>query len=265
MAMIGQIKARGQVTNRLLMLTALNVTLTVLTAHAVLGFIHHSYGNDWITAICHPLYQFSGSLLVAYLLAKSFYWLRRCFDPAREQSALMLFIFLALAMTLLQALKLPALLAPLLAGIIVKHSDPRPHLWPQHFGSVGGVMVILLFVIIGASLNWRSLQTGVWIALLLIAARGGAQLLGVLLTGKPSGLSLRQSLALGISLAPMSGVAFVLAADIGQIFPALNDELEPVVMGMIFILEILGPILMQRSLRWIDEAQSTRQPWKPGG
>lgn len=265
MAMIGQIKARGQVTNRLLMLTALNVTLTVLTAHAVLGFIHHSYGNDWITAICHPLYQLSGSLLVAYLLAKSFYWLRRCFDPAREQSALMLFIFLALAMTLLQALKLPALLAPLLAGIIVKHSDPRPHLWPQHFGSVGGVMVILLFVIIGASLNWRSLQTGVWIALLLIAARGGAQLLGVLLTGKPSGLSLRQSLALGISLAPMSGVAFVLAADIGQIFPALNDELEPVVMGMIFILEILGPILMQRSLRWIDEAQSTRQPWKPGG
>ena len=177
----------------------------------------------------------------------------------------MLFIFLALAMTLLQALKLPALLAPLLAGIIVKHSDPRPHLWPQHFGSVGGVMVILLFVIIGASLNWRSLQTGVWIALLLIAARGGAQLLGVLLTGRPSGLSLRQSLALGISLAPMSGVAFVLAADIGQIFPALNDELEPVVMGMIFILEILGPILMQRSLRWIDEAQSTRQPWKPGG
>ena len=87
----------------------------------------------------------------------------------------------------------------------------------------------------------------------------------MLLTCKPSGLSLRQSLALGISLASMSGVAFVLAADIGQIFPALNDELEPVVMGMIFILEILGPILMQRSLRWIDEAQSTRQPWKPGG
>lgn len=265
MAMTGQIKARGQVTDRLLMLTAINVMLAVLTANAVLGFIHHSYGNDWITAICHPLYQLSGSLLVAYLLAKSFYWLRRGFDPAREQSALMLFVFLALTMALLKALKLPALLAPLLAGIIVKHTDPRPHLWPLHFGSVGGVMVILLFVVIGASLNWRYLQASAAVALLLIVTRSGAKLLGVLLTGKPSGLSLRQSLALGISLAPMSGIAFVLAADIGQIFPALNDELEPVVMGMIFILEILGPILMQRSLRWIGEAQSTRQRWKSGG
>lgn len=256
MAMTGQLKARGQVTDRLLMLTAINVTLAVLMAKLVLVFAHHSHGNDWVTAISHPLYQLSGSLLVAYVLAKGFYWLRRYFDPAREQSSLMLFIFLALTMVLLQTLKLPALLAPLLAGIIVKQTDPRPHVWPLHFGSVGGVMVILLFVVIGSSLTLTHFRVGASIALLLVLVRCGAKLLGVLLMGKPSGLSMRQSLALGVGLAPMSGVAFVLTSDIGQLFPALNAELESVVLSMIFVLELAGPILLQRSLIWIGEADN---------
>ena len=256
MAMTGQLKARGQVTDRLLMLTAINVTLAVLMAKLVLVFAHHSHGNDWVTAVCHPLYQLSGSLLVAYVLAKGFYWLRRYFDPAREQSSLMLFIFLALTMVLLQTLKLPALLAPLLAGIIVKQTDPRPHVWPLHFGSVGGVMVILLFVVIGSSLTLTHFRVGASIALLLVFVRCGAKLLGVLLMGKPSGLSMRQSLALGVGLAPMSGVAFVLTSDIGQLFPALNAELESVVLSMIFVLELAGPILLQRSLIWIGEAEN---------
>ena len=256
MAMTGQLKARGQVTDRLLMLTAINVTLAVLMAKLVLVFAHHSHGNDWVTAISHPLYQLSGSLLVAYVLAKGFYWLRRYFDPAREQSSLMLFIFLALTMVLLQTLKLPALLAPLLAGIIVKQTDPRPHVWPLHFGSVGGVMVILLFVVIGSSLTLTHFRVGASIALLLVLVRCGAKLLGVLLMGKPSGLSMRQSLALGVGLAPMSGVAFVLTSDIGQLFPALNAELESVVLSMIFVLELAGPILLQRSLIWIGEAEN---------
>ena len=256
MAMTGQLKARGQVTDRLLMLTAINVTLAVLMAKLVLVFAHHSHGNDWVTAISHPLYQLSGSLLVAYVLAKGFYWLRRYFDPAREQSSLMLFIFLALTMVLLQTLKLPALLAPLLAGIIVKQTDPRPHVWPLHFGSVGGVMVILLFVVIGSSLTLTHFRVGASIALLLVLVRCGAKLLGVLLMGKPSGLSMRQSLALGVGLAPMSGVAFVLTSDVGQLFPALNAELESVVLSMIFVLELAGPILLQRSLIWIGEAEN---------
>ncbi len=264
MAMTGQLKARGQVTDRLLMLTAINVALAVLTAKLVLGYIHHSYSNDWVIAICHPLYQLCGSLLVAYLLAKSFYWLRRYFDPAREQSSLMLFVFLMLTMVLLQAFKLPALLAPLLAGVIVKQTDPRPHIWPLHFGSVGGVMVILLFVMIGSSLTWEYFWIGGSVALLLILVRCGGKLLGMLVMGKPSGLSVRQSLALGVSLAPMSGVAFILTSDIGQLFPELNTSLKSIVLSMIFVLELLGPILLQRSLIWIGEVDKESSGGKNG-
>lgn len=256
MALTGQLKARGQVTDRLLVITAFNVAFAILIARVVMGYIHRSYGNDWLIAIFHPVYQLLGSLAVAYLLAKGFYLLRRYFDPAREQSSLMLFGLLMLTLALLQALKLPALLAPLLAGVVVKQTDPRPHVWPLHFGSVGGAMVILLFVMIGSSLNWKLFWLGGAAAFVLILVRCGGKLLGVVLLGGASGLSIRQSLSLGACLVPMSGVAFTLTDDIGQLFPAMNAELKTIVMSMIFVLELLGPIILQRSLIWIGEAQT---------
>ena len=255
MTLTGQLKARGQVTDRLMVLTALNVTYAILASKLVLAFIHRSYGNDWYIALFHPVYQLSGSLLVAYFLAKGFQWLRRYFDPAREPSSLLLFLLLLMVLALLQMLRLPALLAPLLAGVLVRHLDPRPHVWPLHFGSIGGVMVILLFVMIGASLTWSHVGLGGVLALILIVVRGGGKMLGVVLPAKAAGLSLRQSVALGIGLLPMSGVAFILTTDLGQLFPALNDELRAIVMSMIFVLELLGPILLQRSLIWVGEIE----------
>lgn len=255
MTLTGQIRARGQVSDRLMVLTALNVIYAILASKMVLAFIHRSYGNEWGIALTHPIYQLSGSLLIAFFLAKAFLWLRLHFDPAREQASLLLFLLLLMTMALLQSFKLPALLAPLLAGVLVRYLDPRPHVWPLHFGSIGGVMVILLFVMIGASLSWSHLGQGGLLALVLIMVRGTGKFLGVLLPAKLTGLSLRQSVALGVGLLPMSGVAFILTADIGQLFPELNNEVRSIVMSMIFVLELLGPILLQRSLVWVGEAQ----------
>ncbi len=260
MRVAGELRARGQVTDRLLVMTALNVVYAVIVANLVLGYIHRSYGGDWLAALLHPLYQLGGSALVALLLAKVFHVLRRHFDPQQEQASLLLFALLMLTMALLQTLKLPALLAPLLAGILVKHADPRPHLWPRHFGSVGGVLVILLFVMTGAALTWQHLFAGGFVALALIAVRSGGKLLGVLAFGRWSGITLRQSLALGLALSPLSGVAFVLTADIGRLYPALNAELGGIVLSMIAILELLGPVIVQQSLAWAGESRPQGNP-----
>lgn len=254
MRMAGELRARGQVTDRLLVMTALNVIYAVVLTNLVLGYIHRSYGGDWLAALLHPFYQLGGSLLVALLLARAFRLLRRHFDPQQEQASLVLFALLMLTMALLQALLLPTLLAPLLAGILVKRSDPRPHLWPPHFGSVGGVLVILLFVMTGAALTWSHLATGGLVALALILVRGAGKVAGVAAFGGLSGLTLRQSLALGLALCPLSGVAFVLTADIGRLYPALSVEIAGIVLSMIMVLELLGPVIVQQSLAWAGEA-----------
>lgn len=243
-----ELRARGQVCDRLLVMTALNVIYAVLLASLVLAYIHRSYGGDWWLVLLHPLYQMGGSLAVAFLLAKSFVFLRSRFDPAQEYAALVVFALLLLAMALLHALQLPGLLAPLLAGVLVKHTDPRPHLWSPHFGSLGGVLVILLFVATGAALTLEQLFAGGAVGLALIVARSAGKLAGVMAFGGWSGMTLRQSLALGLALCPLSGVAFVLTADIGKLYPALGLELGGIVLSMVAVLELLGPIVVQQSL-----------------
>ena len=65
---------------------------------------------------------------------------------------------------------------------------------------------------------------------------------------------------LGGVLSPLSGVAFVLTADIGRLYPALNAELGGIVLSMIAILELLGPVIVQQSLAWAGESRPQGNP-----
>lgn len=255
MRMAIELRARGQVTDRLLVLTALNLIYAVILAQLLLGFLHQSYGGDWLTVVLHPLYLLSGSLLAGLLLAFAFRLLRRYLDPSQEQSSAILFGCLLLLLAGLEAARLPVLLAPLLAGILVKNTDPRPHLWPPHFGTAGGFLVIVLFIVSGAALSLAHVVAGGLAALALLAVRCAGKLAGVAAFGRGSGLTLRQSVALGVCLCPMSGVAFVLSADIGRLYPALGADLGAILMTMVVVLELLGPIAVQKSLEWAGEVQ----------
>lgn len=252
--MTAELRARGQVTERMLLLTALNLVYAVILAQVLFGVLHQSYGGDWLTAILHPVYLLSGSLLAGLAFAQAFRLLRRYLDPQQEQSSAMLFGCLLLMLAGLRAAQLPVLLAPLLAGIMVKNTDPRPYLWPPHFGTAGGFLVIVLFIVSGATLSWVHIAAGGLAALTLLAVRCTGKLAGIAAFGPRSGLTGRQTLALGVALCPMSGIAFVLTADIGRLYPSLGAELGAIVMTMVAVLELLGPIAIQKSLEWIGES-----------
>jgi Kef-type K+ transport system membrane component KefB len=160
---------------------------------------------------------------------------------------------LLLTLGLTEVLHLPALLAPLAAGIILKNYDPRPLVWPRHFGTAGGVLAIVLFVLTGIPITREHLLLGGLTALVLIFARGIGKLAGTLLGGPLSGLSLRQSVALGVSLAPLSAVALLLAEDVRALYPEFGASLAPIVLSMVAVLELLGPILVQKSLLAVGE------------
>lgn len=256
--MTSDLKVSGQVSERLLVLTALNVAYAVIGAHLALGYLHQAHGGGWLTTLLHPVYLLAGSLAAAWLLSISFGVIRRYFDLSADQASAVLFGVLLLAMALLREAKLPVLLAPLLAGMMVRRSDPRPHLWPRHFGSAGGLLVILFFVMTGAMLTWGNVASGWLVAVALIAVRAAGKMLGTVPISLRSGLTLRQSLALGAALAPLSGVAFVLSDDIGTLYPELGAELRTIVMTMVAILELAGPFIVQQALKRAEQTGETR-------
>ena len=255
MRVSAELRAEGQVTQRLFVHTALNVLYSVVLSKLIVGGMHGTFRNDWLVAVLHPLYLIFGSFLMAVALSFAFRGLRRSFDLSDEQGVAILFGLLLLALALLQMLALPGLLAPLLAGVLVKHFDRRPHLWPRHFGSAGGVLVILLFVLTGATLTGKAIVAGGLAALALIVVRVLSKCAGVALCGTCGGLSLRQSLALGVALLPMSGVAYVLSEDIRNIYPEFGVQIGAVVFSMIAILELLGPIGVQWALIFSKETR----------
>lgn len=254
-----ELRANGQVTQRLFVLTALNVLYSVVLSKLVLGGMHGAFRHDWTAAVLHPIYLLGGSLVVGILLSCAFSLVRRCFELSDEQAVAILLGLMLLTLSLLKIFALPSMLAPLLAGVLVKNADRRPLLWPQHFGTAGGVLVIFLFVLTGAMLTVQDLTVGGLVALAVVAARLVGKSVGVAALGPVSGLSMRQSLALGLALMPMSAVAFVLVDDIRVLYPEFGTQVSLIVLSMVAVLQLIGPIAVQWALRLCKETNEKGQ------
>ena len=175
-----------------------------------------------------------------------------------ETFSFVLFGMIAFATIMASTLKLSPILVLLAAGLITRYRRSRPRTFPPHFGSAGAVLVVLMFIANGLAADLGGLRESFLLVLLLITVRGAAKLLAVLGLANYSGLSLRQALALGLSLMPMSSVALLLTLDTGTVFPAFASGLGLALMSCIVILELAGPFLVQASLRNAGETSEKR-------
>src|SRR5690606_25588636 len=90
MRVAAEFNSSGQVTERLILLTGLNMLYAVLATNFVFGFLHAQYAGSWITALAHPAYLLGGSAVVAALLALAVSQLSRRLDLLNENSTLLL-------------------------------------------------------------------------------------------------------------------------------------------------------------------------------
>jgi Kef-type K+ transport system membrane component KefB len=253
MRVASEYNASGQVTERLILLTGLNTLYAVLATNFVLGWLHAEYAGNWITSLAHPLYLLAGSAIVAALLAFAVSQLARRLDLLNENSTLLLLGLILLALAITKMANLSTLLVPLLAGLILRNATERPWIWPRHFGTAGGVLVLMLFVVTGSVWSIESLALGAGLGLAMILARGLAKTAVVVALSRPSGISMRQGVALGVAMTPISGGALVLMADLQNLYPDFAASLAGIMFSAIAILELVGPILVHGALRKVRE------------
>ncbi len=253
MRVVAESNAQGQVSTRLLILTALNTIYAVVTINLTLGALHQRYSDDWVLAITHPLYLLGGGLLVGMLLAEAVSRLDRWLRLRDEYASAVLLGLVLMTIGLIEALRLPVTLCMLFAGIVLRNATPRAWVFPRHFGSVGGVLVVMLFLVVGAQIKIEYLLTGGFLALVLIGARSLAKLCGILLLARPAGISWRQGLLLGLALSPAAGPVMVAAAEIGRIYPQLQGTMVPVAISAAAIMELAGPVIVALCLKWSGE------------
>ncbi|HLT27605.1 MAG TPA: cation:proton antiporter [Zeimonas sp.] len=253
MRVAAEFDASGQVTERMIVLTGLNTFYAVLASKFVFGWLHAEYVGSLVRAFAHPLYLLAGSAIVAGLLAFTVSLIARRLDLRNENSTLLLLGMILLALSITKMANLSTLLVPLLAGVMLRNSTERPWIWPRHFGTAGGALVLMLFVITGSVWSVDTLVAGAALGAVAIVARAAAKLVATTLLAAPSGISMRQGLALGITLAPMSGAAIVMMTELQNLYPEFASHLTAAVFSAIAFLELVGPIAVHLALRWVNE------------
>lgn len=244
-----ELHAAGQVSERMTVLAGLHTLYAVLTLKLVTGWLYVDRHGDWIQGISQPLYTFAGSIILAVLLGRAVKWVMSRLGLGDENSMLLLLGLLLLALTLARMFALSALLVPLLGGVLLRNESERPCIWPRHFGTAGGVLVLILFVVMGAAWSPAGMAEGAFLAVAIVLARAAARLLVLSATSRWSGIELKQGVSLALMLVPMSATALALLADLRTSHPEIAAALAPAVTSAVGLMAIIGPILMQWGLR----------------
>jgi len=252
------LQAEGQVTERALLLTAINGIVAFLAVTVLIPWLHLEYRGGWETMILHPLYLLAGSLVLAAAAAHVTLKLAQLVGKRAGLQFIAVIAMIVLTVGAAVALKLSVLLALLAMGVMVRNADRQRHFIVVDSGDAGQLFYVILFVITGARLDLALITAAGAAGLALVLVRFAGKALGVLAFAPLVGLKFRQAGLLALALMPMSGLAVVLVHETASLYPEIRASVAPVVLAAVVILELFGPIATQFALQRAGEAAAER-------
>jgi len=253
---INESRSSGQVTERLLHLSALNCVLAVFFFNVVVGFWIFRDSNDIGDATLNTLVAMLLSAVtgaVFGLVVPAL--LRRLGNLAQDAT-----VGFALAVILLVSITYTSQLSPVVAtlafGLTARHRRVAFSQAQRNFGALGELLTVLLFVFAASTLDWQVVAEGGAMACAVVLVRLLTKTMGVTLFSELSGISWRKGALTGFGLAPVSVFAILLLehARVGGV--NLSGELRAMA-AVTLILEVFGPVIVQRALFWARETQES--------
>jgi Kef-type K+ transport system membrane component KefB len=252
------LRAEGQVTERALILTAINGVIAFLALTVLIPWLHLEYRGGWLTILVQPLYLIAGSLALALVAAHLTLKLAQLVGKHGGRQFIVVIAAVVLTVGVAVALKLSVLLALLAMGALVRNADRERHFIAVDFGDASQLFYVILFVITGARLDLGLVATAGAAGLAFVLVRFVGKALGVLALAPLAGLRLRQAGLVALALTPMSGLAVVLVHEPATLYPEIRAAVASVVLAGVVILELVGPIATQYALKWAGETGAER-------
>ena len=248
-----ELRSAGQVTERLLHLCALNCLVAVLLLKLVVGYWHLETSGDLGKAAFNSIYVIGLSMVAGAVFGFIAPLLNRL--ATSSESTTVTFAFLVLLLTgLAQSLHLSPLLAALAFGVVARERRIMLSHAQRNFGALGNVLSVFLFVFIGSLLSWDGLLAGLVLGAAVLAVRSAAHTLVNMSVARASGTTFRKGALTGLALMPMSAFALLLLEESRLYgFDLARDSL-PVIVGLLVLLDVIGPLVSQRSLMLAGEA-----------
>jgi Kef-type K+ transport system membrane component KefB len=242
-----ELRSAGQVTERLMHLCALNCLVAVLLLKLVVGYWHLETSGDLGKAAFNSIYVIGLSLVAGAIFGVVAPWLNRL--ATSSGSTTLTFAFLVLLLTgITQSLFLSPLLAALAFGVVARERRIMLSHAQRNFGALGDVLTVFLFVYIGSLLSWAGLLTGLLLGISALLVRSTVHTLVNVSVARASGTTFRKGALTGLALMPMSAFAVLLLEESRLYGFELARESLPSIVGLLALLDIVGPLVTQRAL-----------------
>lgn len=258
LAVTREMRAQGQVTERTLLLTALNSIYAVMLSTLLLGLAREQVGARFVDLLLHPAYLIVGSLAVAALGARLFLLVLSFIGRDRAGQILVMLAVVWMVYAAAVTLRLSPLLALLACGAFVRTFDTSRLLTATEFGPVSGIALVLFFALSAAMVDIENMFSAWLPAAALIAVRIAAKLATATAFGPMTGVTLRKGLLTGLGLVPMSAVALMLIRQVSEWNPDLAQQTTAVLLPVVVILQLGGAVTLALALRWSGEARTSR-------
>lgn len=242
-----ELRSAGQVTERLLHLCALNCLIAVLLLKLVVGYWHLETSGDLGKAAFDSIYVIGLSLVAGAVFGVIAPVLNRFATSSQSTT-----VTFAIAVLLLSGVALGLHLSPLLAALAFGAVARERRIMLSHaernFGALGDVLTVFLFVFVGSLLSWTGLLTSLLLGVSVLLVRTASHTLVNLGIARASGTTFRKGALTGFALMPMSAFAVLLLEESRSYgFDLARDSL-PFIVGLLMLLEVLGPLATQRAL-----------------
>lgn len=255
-----ELRAEGQVTERMLNLTAINSILAFVASAMLLSWVHSEYRAGWPVIVLHPLYLLGGSALLGFVAALACLLLARWLGKSERAQLVAVLALIVVTVGAARLFELSVVLALLAFGVLSKNLDRRHDLMAVEIGWMGQVFVVVLFVVSGASLRPGELLTGGTLALVYVLARFAGKSLGVMSLTYLSGVRRGTAGLLCLALTPMSATTVGMVQRTADLYPQFGAQLSAIVLSAVLILELVGPVAAQFALRRAGEAAAESVP-----
>jgi Kef-type K+ transport system membrane component KefB len=254
---INEQRSSGQVTERAMHLCALNCVLAVFAFNATVGLWIFRTSEDIGDALWNSLVVLGVSSFTGAVFGIAVPALLRMLHKMTQDATVAFALAVILLVSITYTLGLSPVVAALAFGLTARHRRVAFSQAQRNFGALGELLTVVLFVFAASTLDWQKVWAGGAMAVALVLARLLTKTAGVAAFSHLSGISWRKGALTGVALAPLSVFVILLIEHARHAGVQVVDELRAVA-AVTMLLEVFGPIILQRALVWAREAPEER-------
>ncbi|MBS1229374.1 MAG: sodium/proton antiporter, family [Proteobacteria bacterium] len=244
---VEEASAQGQVTERIILHTALGSAAAFIVFAIVLGVVHAENSHDWLNAVVHPLWVGIGAQAIAWLIARLALLVANLLPKKSLAQVFTLVATALLAVGVARMLAVPVFLTLFMMGAMLALIDTNKSLSYTNLPDGHWLLAIILFVVVGASLPWQDFT---WLvaaqALGLLVVRALAKIAAQAWAG--GNLPLVKRLLVGVGIQPLSATAVFMAYELAGLYPEIGRSALTLPLFAAAIMDLAGPALCRLAL-----------------